>query len=80
MLQEFAAVKRKYTVLQDRLKAKGPPKATLAKVKQLKEEAEKLAEEIEKKIRRVTGGVLPFIVSSRNCGTLTESHSEIPAD
>uniref|UniRef100_A0A8B9SX00 Laminin subunit beta-1 n=1 Tax=Anas platyrhynchos TaxID=8839 RepID=A0A8B9SX00_ANAPL len=51
---EFAAVKRKYTVLQDRLKAKGPPKATLAKVKQLKEEAEKLAEEIEKKIRRVT--------------------------
>nr|XP_047924486.1 laminin subunit beta-4 isoform X1 [Anser cygnoides]XP_047924487.1 laminin subunit beta-4 isoform X1 [Anser cygnoides]XP_047924488.1 laminin subunit beta-4 isoform X1 [Anser cygnoides]XP_047924489.1 laminin subunit beta-4 isoform X1 [Anser cygnoides] len=51
---EFAAIKRKYTILQDRLKAKGPPKATLAKVKQLKEEAEKLAEEIEKKIRRVT--------------------------
>uniref|UniRef100_A0A8B9D8V4 Laminin subunit beta-1 n=1 Tax=Anser cygnoides TaxID=8845 RepID=A0A8B9D8V4_ANSCY len=54
LLQEFAAIKRKYTILQDRLKAKGPPKATLAKVKQLKEEAEKLAEEIEKKIRRVT--------------------------
>lgn len=58
MLQEFADIKRKYAILQDKLKAKGPPKVTLQKVKQLKEEAEKLAEETEKKIRRITGNVL----------------------
>ncbi|XP_046762736.1 laminin subunit beta-4 isoform X1 [Gallus gallus] len=51
---EFADIKRKYAILQDKLKAKGPPKVTLQKVKQLKEEAEKLAEETEKKIRRIT--------------------------
>ncbi|XP_025931830.1 laminin subunit beta-4 [Apteryx rowi] len=51
---EFADIKRKYTILQEKLKAKGPPKVTLEKVKQLKEEAEKLAEETEKKIKRIT--------------------------
>ncbi|XP_009995089.1 PREDICTED: LOW QUALITY PROTEIN: laminin subunit beta-4 [Chaetura pelagica] len=51
---EFADVKRKYTILQEKLKARAPPKVTLEKVKQLKDEAEKLAEETEKKIKRVT--------------------------
>ncbi|NXL99857.1 LAMB4 protein, partial [Tyrannus savana] len=51
---EFADIKRKYTILQKKLKAQGPPKVTLEKVKQLKEEAEKLAEETEKKIKRIT--------------------------
>ncbi|KAM6424929.1 laminin subunit beta-4 [Rhynochetos jubatus] len=51
---EFADVKRKYTTLQEKLKARGPPKVTLEKVKQLKEEAEKLAEETEKKFKRIT--------------------------
>ncbi|KAM6093251.1 laminin subunit beta-4 isoform 1-T1 [Theristicus caerulescens] len=51
---EFADIKRKYTILQEKLKARGPPKVTLEKVKQLKEEAEKLAEETEKKIKRIT--------------------------
>ncbi|KAM9026484.1 laminin subunit beta-4 [Ara ararauna] len=51
---EFADIKRKYSILQEKLKARGPPKATLEKVKQLKEEAEKLAEETEKKIKRIT--------------------------
>ncbi|KAJ7396972.1 laminin subunit beta-4 [Pitangus sulphuratus] len=51
---EFADIKRKYTILQEKLKAQGPPKVTLEKVKQLKEEAEKLAEETEKKIKRIT--------------------------
>ncbi|PKU40260.1 laminin subunit beta-1 [Limosa lapponica baueri] len=52
--KEFADIKRKYTILQEKLKARGPPKVTLEKVKQLKEEAEKLAEETEKKIKRLT--------------------------
>ncbi|NXG31934.1 LAMB4 protein, partial [Dromaius novaehollandiae] len=51
---EFADIKRKYTILQEKLKAKGPSKVTLEKVKQLKEEAEKLAKETEKKIKRIT--------------------------
>ncbi|NXD94209.1 LAMB4 protein, partial [Chaetorhynchus papuensis] len=51
---EFADIKRKYTILQEKLKTQGPPKVTLEKVKQLKEEAEKLAEETEKKIKRIT--------------------------
>ncbi|GAB0175769.1 laminin subunit beta-4 [Grus japonensis] len=51
---EFADIKRKYAILQEKLKAQGPPKVTLEKVKQLKEEAEKLAEETEKKIKRIT--------------------------
>ncbi|XP_010021082.1 PREDICTED: laminin subunit beta-4, partial [Nestor notabilis] len=51
---EFADIKRKYSILQEKLKARGPPKMTLEKVKQLKEEAEKLAEETEKKIKRIT--------------------------
>ncbi|XP_061844989.1 laminin subunit beta-4 [Colius striatus] len=51
---EFADVKRKYSVLQEKLKAQGPPTVTLEKVKQLKEEAEKLAGEAEKKIKRIT--------------------------
>ncbi|NXT39257.1 LAMB4 protein, partial [Pelecanoides urinatrix] len=51
---EFADINRKYTILQQKLKAQGPPKVTLEKVKQLKEEAEKLAEETEKKIKRIT--------------------------
>ncbi|XP_009953082.1 PREDICTED: laminin subunit beta-4, partial [Leptosomus discolor] len=51
---EFADMKRKYTILQEKLKAQGPPKVTVEKVKQLKEEAEKLAEETEKKIKRIT--------------------------
>ncbi|XP_010226574.1 PREDICTED: laminin subunit beta-4 [Tinamus guttatus] len=51
---EFADIKRKYGILQEKLKAKGPPKVTLEKVKQLKEAAEKLAEETEKKIKRIT--------------------------
>lgn len=67
MLQEFADIKRKYTILQEKLKAQGPPKVTLEKVKQLKEAAEKLAEETEKKIKRITGGVLTSIVSGENC-------------
>ncbi|NWW62111.1 LAMB4 protein, partial [Ifrita kowaldi] len=50
---EFADIKRKYTILQEKLKTQGPPKVTLEKVKQLKEEAEKLAEETEKKIKRI---------------------------
>uniref|UniRef100_A0A674HEF4 Laminin subunit beta 4 n=1 Tax=Taeniopygia guttata TaxID=59729 RepID=A0A674HEF4_TAEGU len=54
LLQEFTDVKRKYTILQEKLKSQGPPKVTLEKVKQLKEEAEKLAEETEKKIKRIT--------------------------
>lgn len=66
MLQEFADIKRKYTILQEKLKAQGTPKVTLEKVKQLKEEAEKLAEETEKKIKRLTGGVLSSIESSEN--------------
>ncbi|XP_063179484.1 laminin subunit beta-4 [Chroicocephalus ridibundus] len=52
--KEFADVKRKYIILQEKLKVQGPPKVTLEKVKQLKEEAEKLAEETEKKIKRLT--------------------------
>ncbi|NWV86892.1 LAMB4 protein, partial [Dasyornis broadbenti] len=51
---EFADIKRKHTILQEKLKTQGPPKITLEKVKQLKEEAEKLAEEMEKKIKRIT--------------------------
>ncbi|NXL46849.1 LAMB4 protein, partial [Podilymbus podiceps] len=51
---EFADIKRKYTILHENLEAQGPPKVTLEKVKQLKEEAEKLAEETEKKIKRIT--------------------------
>uniref|UniRef100_A0A8C9U968 Laminin subunit beta 4 n=1 Tax=Serinus canaria TaxID=9135 RepID=A0A8C9U968_SERCA len=54
LLQEFTDVKRKYTILQEKLKNQGPPKVTLEKVKQLKEEAEKLAEETERKIKRIT--------------------------
>ncbi|NWZ05449.1 LAMB4 protein, partial [Agelaius phoeniceus] len=54
MENEFTDVKRKYTILQEKLKMRGPPKVTLEKVKQLKEEAEKLAEETEKKIKRIT--------------------------
>uniref|UniRef100_A0A8C3QH57 Laminin subunit beta 4 n=1 Tax=Cyanoderma ruficeps TaxID=181631 RepID=A0A8C3QH57_9PASS len=54
LLQEFTDVKRKYTILQEKLKTQGPPKVTLEKVKQLKEAAEKLAEETEKKIKRIT--------------------------
>ncbi|XP_071590013.1 laminin subunit beta-4 [Heliangelus exortis] len=50
----FADIKRKYTILQEKLKAQGPPKVILEKVKQLKEEAEKLAGETEKKMRRIT--------------------------
>lgn len=67
MLQEFADIKRKYSILQEKLKAQGPPKATLEKVKQLKEEAEKLAEETEKKIKRITGGVIASIARGENC-------------
>uniref|UniRef100_A0A7M4F6Y3 Laminin subunit beta 4 n=1 Tax=Crocodylus porosus TaxID=8502 RepID=A0A7M4F6Y3_CROPO len=52
--QEFANLKRKYTILQEKLKRKGFLKETLGKVKQLKEEAEKLAEETEEKIKRIT--------------------------
>ncbi|XP_054255304.1 laminin subunit beta-4 [Indicator indicator] len=51
---EFADIKRKYTILQEKLKARRPPKVTLEKVKQLKEEAEKLVKETEKKIKRIT--------------------------
>ncbi|KFO73509.1 Laminin subunit beta-4, partial [Cuculus canorus] len=51
---EFADTKRKYAILQEKLRAQGPPKVALEKVKQLKEEAEKLAEETEKKIKRIT--------------------------
>ncbi|NXA08670.1 LAMB4 protein, partial [Sapayoa aenigma] len=51
---EFGNIKRKYTILQEKLKAQGSPRLTLEKVKQLKEEAEKLAEETEKKIKRIT--------------------------
>uniref|UniRef100_A0A8C3DK14 Laminin subunit beta 4 n=1 Tax=Corvus moneduloides TaxID=1196302 RepID=A0A8C3DK14_CORMO len=54
LLQEVADIKRKYTILQEKLKTQGPLKITLEKVKQLKEEAEKLAEETEKKIKRIT--------------------------
>ncbi|NXD26373.1 LAMB4 protein, partial [Spelaeornis formosus] len=50
---EFTDAKRKYTVLQEKLKTQRPPKVTLEKVKQLKEEAEKLAEETEKKMKRI---------------------------
>lgn len=70
LLQEFADVKRKYTILQEKLKSQGPPKVTLEKVKQLKEEAEKLAEETEKKIKRITGDVLTSTVN----GKLSDSH------
>ncbi|XP_068022854.1 laminin subunit beta-4 [Melanerpes formicivorus] len=51
---EFADIKRKYTILQEKLKAQGPPKVTLEKVKQLKEEAEKLVKETRRKLRRIT--------------------------
>ncbi|XP_063998554.1 laminin subunit beta-4 [Pogoniulus pusillus] len=51
---EFSDVNRKYTILQEKLKARGPPKVTLEKVKQLKEEAEKLVKETEKKFKRIT--------------------------
>ncbi|KAM6320647.1 laminin subunit beta-4 [Aegotheles albertisi] len=51
---EFADIKIKYTILQEKLKARGPPKGTVEKMKQLKEEAEKLAEETEEKIKRIT--------------------------
>lgn len=67
LLQEFADIKRKYTILQEKLKTQGPPKVTLEKVKQLKEEAEKLAEETEKKIKRITGDVLSSTVSGEYC-------------
>ncbi|RMC10331.1 hypothetical protein DUI87_13133 [Hirundo rustica rustica] len=60
---EFTDVKRKYTILQEKLKTQGPPKVTLEKVMQLKKEAEKLAEETEKKIKRITGDVLTSTVS-----------------
>lgn len=64
LLQEFTDVKRKYTILQEKLKTQEPPKVILEKVKQLKEEAEKLAEETEKKIKRITGDVLTSTVES----------------
>lgn len=67
LLQEFTDVKRKYTILQEKLKTQGPPKVTLEKVKQLKEEAEKLAEETEKKIKRITGDVFTSTVSGKHC-------------
>ncbi|NXU36754.1 LAMB4 protein, partial [Drymodes brunneopygia] len=54
LLQEFADFKRKYTILQEKLKTHRPPKVTLEQVKQLKEEAEKLAEETKKKMKRIT--------------------------
>uniref|UniRef100_A0A8C4VI90 Laminin subunit beta 4 n=1 Tax=Gopherus evgoodei TaxID=1825980 RepID=A0A8C4VI90_9SAUR len=49
LLQEFANLKRKYTILQEKVKIKGLPRETLEKLKQLKEAAEKLAEETEEK-------------------------------
>ncbi|XP_059581857.1 laminin subunit beta-4 isoform X1 [Alligator mississippiensis] len=52
--KEFTNLKRKYIILQEKLKRKGLPKETLEKLKQLKEEAEKLAEETEEKIKRIT--------------------------
>ncbi|NXN99499.1 LAMB4 protein, partial [Rhinopomastus cyanomelas] len=51
---EFSGIKRKYSVLQERLNVQGPPNVTLEKVKRMTEEAEKLAEEIEKKAKRIT--------------------------
>uniref|UniRef100_A0A8C0HFF4 Laminin subunit beta 4 n=1 Tax=Chelonoidis abingdonii TaxID=106734 RepID=A0A8C0HFF4_CHEAB len=54
LLQEFANLKRKYTILQEKVKIKGLPRETLEKLKQLKEAAEKLAEETEEKIKRIT--------------------------
>ncbi|NXU14074.1 LAMB4 protein, partial [Pardalotus punctatus] len=51
---EFADIKRKYTILQEKLKTQGPPKVMLEKATQLKEEAEKLAEETKKKIKKIT--------------------------
>uniref|UniRef100_A0A8C3F1M8 Laminin subunit beta-2 n=1 Tax=Chrysemys picta bellii TaxID=8478 RepID=A0A8C3F1M8_CHRPI len=54
LLQEFANLKRKYTILQEKVIIKGLPRETLEKLKQLKEAAEKLAEETEEKIKRIT--------------------------
>lgn len=80
MLQEFTDVKRKYTILQEKLKTRGPPKVTLEKVKQLKEEAEKLAEETEKKIKRITGDVLTSTVSGKHCVVMNSRLKSLPTD
>lgn len=81
LLQEFSDIKRKYTILQEKLKTQGPPKVTLEKVKQLKEEAEKLAEETEKKIKRITGDVLTSTVSGKYCVIVMNSRLKaLPTD
>lgn len=61
LLQEFTNLERKYTILQEKVKVKGLPRETLEKLKQLKEAAEKLAEETEENIKRITGVPLSFL-------------------
>lgn len=80
MLQELADIKRKYTILQEKLKAQALPKVTLEKVKRLKKEAEKLAEETGKKIKRIAGGVLTSIASGENCDRYELTLKSLPTD
>nr|XP_056703689.1 laminin subunit beta-4 [Euleptes europaea] len=52
--KEFADLQKKYTNLQENLKAKGFPLDSLEKLNQLKKEAEKLAKEMEGKMKRIS--------------------------
>ncbi|XP_053262092.1 laminin subunit beta-4 isoform X1 [Podarcis raffonei] len=51
--KEFANLKKEYASLQEKLKAKGLPLETLEKLNRLRNEAEKLAKETEKKMKRI---------------------------
>ncbi|XP_074124432.1 laminin subunit beta-4 isoform X1 [Sminthopsis crassicaudata] len=51
--KDFIDLKKQFTILQNKTNAKGSKKGILSKVKQLKEEAEKLAGETEEKMQRI---------------------------
>ncbi|XP_074050024.1 laminin subunit beta-4 isoform X2 [Macrotis lagotis] len=51
--EDFINLKKQFTILQDKTNSKGSMKGMLSKVKQLKEEAEKLAGETEGKMQRI---------------------------
>ncbi|XP_036926552.1 laminin subunit beta-4 isoform X1 [Sturnira hondurensis] len=53
--EEFVELKNQYAVLQHKTSATGLTKETIAKVKRLKDAAEKLAGDTADKIRRITG-------------------------
>ncbi|KAH0616507.1 hypothetical protein JD844_027654, partial [Phrynosoma platyrhinos] len=51
--EDFANLKKEYVILQEKLKTKGLPLATLEKMNQLKMEAEEFAKETEEKMKRI---------------------------